>query len=219
MRAVAVVLLVLALGPAARAAASAAPAPWRWVFADEDDPKLARGAPVAHRWSPWHPAHDVPRFQLGYRRLWAAGIDGGTIAFDVGEIDYFPVSNLIRFGVDGEVGWGGGRYGLWYLLVGATLGVQWPARVTPFLEARFVAGLIGGDYQSQALVSWMYQGGIEGGIDVYYARRFFISAALGWTHPVYGGIDAAALMAHPGSDPVRKTLSADSLTIKVGLGL
>jgi len=68
------------------------------------------------------------------------------------------------------------------------------------------------------LISWMYQGGLEGGIEVYYARRFYVSAALGWTHPVYGGVDAAALMADPRSDPVRKTLSADSLTIKVGLG-
>jgi hypothetical protein len=214
MRVAAVVALVLAFGPMAAAAAPAAPP--RWVFPDEDDPKLARGA-SRRPW--WRVTHDVPRLQLAYRRLWTAGLDGGTTAFDVGEIDYYPVSGLLRFGIDGEVGWGGGHYDLWYFVVGATLGVQWPARVTPFLEARFVAGLVGGDYDHQVVISWMYQGGLEAGADIYVARRFYLSAALGWTHPVYGGIDVAALMAHPGSEPIRKSLGNDTFTFKLGLGL
>jgi hypothetical protein len=220
MRFTVAVLLLLGLTPYARAGhdgdAKVSSPSERWPLPGEDDPKLARGATPPPPW--WRPRHVVPRLKLAYRRLWTAGLDGGTAPFDVAELDYYPVSGLIRFGIAGEFGWAGGAYNLWSFLIGATLGVQWPARVTPFVEGRFVAGLIGGDYQQQTLVSWMYQGGIEGGIEVYYARRFYVSAALGWTHPVYGGVDVAAWMANPRSQPPRVTLSSDTLTVKVGLG-
>jgi hypothetical protein len=223
MRLALVFALLLALAPTARAddddpkLTRASPAE-PFALPGEDDPKLTRGAPPSSRpW--WRPTHVVPRFKLAYRRLWTAGLQGGSTPFDVTELDFYPASGLIRFGVEGEFGWAGGAYDMWYLLVGATLGVQWPARVTPFLEGRFVAGLIGGVYERQLAMSWMYQGGIEGGVEVYYARRFYLSAAIGWSRPVYGAVDVNALLANPGSEPIRKTLSADTLTIKVGLGL
>jgi hypothetical protein len=220
MRVFAAIALLLALTPLAGAdpeppqPALATPSPWVWP--DEDDPKLARGAPARHRW--WPVTHDVPRFQLAYRRVWAAGLTGGKLAFDAAELEYFPVSNLIRFGVEGEFGWAGGSYGQWYALFGATLGLQYPARVTPFFEGRFVAGLSGGSYLSQGVFSWMYQGGLEGGAEIYYASRFYLSLAIGWTHPVYAAVDVAALMATP-ARIVHKNLSDDSFTFKIGLGL
>ncbi len=192
-----------------------APAPWIWP--DEDDPKLARGA--AQRPRDWlHVTHDVPRFALSYRLLWTASLTGGKLPFDVGELEYFPVSNLIRFGVEGELGWAGGTYGQWYTLFGATLGLQYPARVTPFLEGRFVAGLSGGSYLGQSVFSWMYQGGLEGGAEIYYARRFYVSLAIGWVHPVYAAVDVAALMEKP-AKIIHKSLSDDTFTFKIGLGL
>jgi hypothetical protein len=222
MRAVAAVLWLLAQAAPARASDDddpkrARPAPVEtFVLPDEDDPKLARGAPPRRPW--WRVEHPVPRFKLAYRRLWAPAIDGGTQPFDAGELDFYPVSGLLRFGVIGEVGWGGGKYGLWYLSAGASLGVQYPARVTPFFEGRFVAGLIGGQFEGNPVVSWIYAGGLDGGIEVYYFRRLYVSAAIGWTHPVYGAVDAAALMANPHSTPILKTLSSDSFTFKLGLG-
>lgn len=187
-----------------------------FVFADEDDPKLARGAaPVRVPW--WRPRHDTPRFKLSFRWLEAAGLEGGAQPFDVAEMDFYPASGLIRFGVDSEFGWAGGKYGLWYLLTGATLGLQWPARVTPFLEGRFVAGLIGGELMGQTAVSWMYQGGIETGVEIYYAGRFYVSAAVGWARPVYGGVDVAQL--NTNQTIVRKDFATDTFTVKVGLGL
>jgi hypothetical protein len=208
MRAACVVLLLWAAGAAARAD------PARWVFPDEDDPKLARGE-VQAEW--WRAPHPVPRFKLSYRRVWAAAPEGGDLAFDAAEVDFYPVSRFVRFGVAGELGWGGGPYGLWYFVTGATLGLQWPMRVTPFLEGRFVAGLLGGSFTGQSAVSWMYQGGVDTGIEVYYARRFYVSAAIGWTHPVYGGVDVAQL--NENRVVVRKDFQADSFTFKIGLGL
>jgi hypothetical protein len=208
LRAAVVVVLLLGALPV-RAAGTP------WVHPDEDDPKLAR-VPVVAR-SYWRPTRPVPRLTLSYRRLWAAGLEGGNQPFDVGEIDFYPVSNLIRFGIEGEFGWAGGNYRLWYAGTGVTLGMQWPARVTPFLVGRFLAGLVGGSFMGSAAVSWIYQGGIDTGVEVYYARRFYISAAIGWVHPVYGGVDVAALNAN--KVLIRKDFANDSFTFRVGLGL
>lgn len=201
----ALLALVLLCAPAA--------AGERWVFPDEDDPKLAR--PEVHaRW--WDTHHDVPRFKLAYRRLWLAAPEGGDLAVDAGALDFYPLSRIVRLGIGAEIGWGGGSYGLWYVVTGAALGLQYPARITPFLEGRFVAGLVGASFMGQSAVSWIYQGGIETGVEAYYANRFYVSVAIGWAHPVYGGVDVAALQQ---SQLVRKDFSSDSLTFKVGLGL
>ena len=185
-----------------------------WVFPDEDDPKLARGD-VHRAW--WDSGHDVPRVKLSYRRLWAASPDGGDLPFDAADLDYYPVSRFVRFGVAGEFGYGGGTYGLWYFGTGVSLGLQWPMRVTPFLEGRFLAGIMGGSFQGQTAVSWIYEGGIDTGIEVYIASRFYLSAAIGWVHPVYGGIDVTQL--NENQTIVRKDFATDSFTFKVGLGL
>ncbi|MGZ3439985.1 MAG: hypothetical protein ACXVDD_10725 [Polyangia bacterium] len=186
----------------------------RWVLPDEDDPKLAR--PTVHaEW--WRTEHDVPRFKLAYRRVWAASPDGGDLPFDVAELDFYPVSKFVRFGLAGEVGYGGGAYGLWYFTTGASLGLQWPMRVTPFLEGRFAAGIVGGTFMGQSAVSWIYEGGIDTGIEVYYVRRFYVSAAIGWAHPVYGGVDVAQL--NQNHTVVRENFATDSFTFKIGLGL
>jgi hypothetical protein len=201
-------VVVLLLAGAARADDT------RWVFPDEDDPKLARSE-VHAAW--WNQPHDVPRFKLSYRRVWAASPDGGDLPFDVAGLDFYPVSKFVRFGISGEVGWGGGNYGLWYFVTGVSLGLQLPMRVTPFLEGRFVAGLLGGTFMGQSAVSWIYEGGIDTGVEIYYARRFYVSAAIGWAHPVYGGIDVAQL--NQNQVVVRKDFATDSFTFKVGLGL
>lgn len=186
----------------------------RLPLPDEDDPKLARPT-VRVEW--WRAPHDVPRFKLAYRRAWAASPDGGDLPFDIAELDFYPVSHFVRFGVAGEVGWGGGSYGLWYFVTGASLGLQWPMRVTPFLEGRFVAGIVGGSFNGQSAVSWIYEGGIDSGVEIYYARRFYLSAAIGWAHPVYGGVDVAQLQQN--HTVVRQSFATDSFTFKVGLGL
>jgi hypothetical protein len=187
-----------------------------FVLPDADDPKLARGAaPARTPW--WRPRHHVPRFKLSFRWLELAGLEGGRQPFDAAELDFYPASGLIRFGIDSEFGWAGGKYGLWYVVTGATLGLQWPARVTPFVEGRFVAGLIGGSFMGQTAVSWTYQGGIETGVEIYYASRFYVSAAIGWARPVFGGVDVAQL--NENQTIVRKDFQSDTFTFKVGLGL
>jgi hypothetical protein len=183
-------------------------------LADEDDPKLSR-RPVPRRW--WRPTHPVPRFKLAYRYLDLAGLSGGTQHFDAVGVSAYPLSTLVRLGIEAEFAWGGGPYQMWLATLGLAAGVQYPARVTPFLDGRFVAGVVGGTIMGATAASWLYAGGLETGIEVYYARRYFVTLALGWMHPVYGGIDVnAAAKTHA---IVMRDFINDTLTFKVGLGL
>jgi hypothetical protein len=187
------------------------------TLAAEDDPKLARGASVSRR--VWKNTHPVPRFKLAYRRLSTHGLENDTIDFNVVEIDYYPSSHYFRFGVDTEVGIGSDKYSSWFFTVGGAVGLQYPWRVTPFVDARFIAGLVGGSFMGQSAVSWIYMGGIEGGIEAYVAGRFYVTAAIGWAHPVFSGIDVQYVREHPTLAPARKDFANDTFTFKVGLGL
>jgi len=217
------VLLALLVAPAARAeeddpkiargaSVELEPAP----LPDEDDPKLARGAKVHRR--AFALRRVVPRVDLAYRRMSTAGLEGNTLDFNAFELDFFPISNIVRFGLDTEIGVGT-AYSAWYVTVGATLGLQYPWRVTPFVEGRFTAGLIGATYMGQSAVSYLYLGGLEAGASVYVFSRFHLTASLGWAHPVFSGIDVDYVKAHPMLDPARKSFAADTFTFKVGLGL
>jgi hypothetical protein len=188
----------------------------------EDDPKLARGEsaaprPTRRRWPVI--THAVPRFELGYRYLSMTGLDGASQPFHSATLGFYPVSNLIRFGLDTEVAFATDTYSMWTLSEGVALGLQWPARVTPFVEGRFFAGLIGATVAGHSGVSYLYGGGIDGGVHVYYAGRFYITASIGWIHPNYNGIDVSALLANPKSIPPTKLFTSDAFTMKVGLGL
>jgi hypothetical protein len=183
---------------------------------DEDDPKLARGAVTRRKLKL---DHYVPRVKLAYRRLTFAGLDSDTIDFNTIELDYYPFSSWVRLGIDTEIGIGSDKYSSWFFTVGGTLGLQYPWRVTPFIDGRFVAGLIGGSYLGQTAVSWVYVGGIDIGCEFYTVGRLLVTAAIGWAHPVFSGIDAAYVRAHPMLEPQRKELSYDTFTFKIGIGL
>jgi hypothetical protein len=197
------------------ALAPAPPRPPPAQLSDEDDPKLSRGAPVPRRW--WQPSHAVPRFKLTYRYLDLAGLQGGTQHFDAVGLSVYPLSSLLRLGIEGEFAWGGGPYQMWLTGLGLAAGVQYPARVTPFLDGRFVAGVVGGTIMGRAAASWLYAGGLETGIEIYYARRYYVTLAVGWMHPVYGGIDVNAAMKN--GSLIMRNFANDTLTFKVGLGL
>src|SRR6476659_2096911 len=101
-----------------------------WAQADDDDPRAAR---------------PVPRVKLAYRNFTTVGLEKSTdLPFHIIELDYYPSSGYLRFGLDTELGLNNGPYSAWFLTTGAALGFQYPGRVTPFLETRFVAGLMGG---------------------------------------------------------------------------
>jgi hypothetical protein len=208
------------------------------ALADEDDPKQARqvAGPAADPQFPRDPAaqitaqpppkpHAAPAFKLAYRLLTMQNLDGTDLAFNAGDLDIYAVSrNWIRIGIETEVGAAKGELeqhpsSAWYVAAGLTAGFQYPWRVTPFIEGRFLAGFIGGDVAGQTAISYTYMGGVDGGIELYLLDRFYLTAAIGWVHPIYRGVDVEYARTHPTADPVFKDFFNDTLTFKVGIGL
>jgi hypothetical protein len=184
------------------------------VLPDEDDPKLSRGA--LRRGRLWPITHPVPRLKVGYRRLTLPSPDGSALPFDLASVEAYPLSNYVRLGIGAEAGYSGSASSVWYATLGVSLGLQWPARVTPFVEGRFAAGLLGGAYLGDPLFGWTYVGGVDAGAEIYYLRRFYISVALGWAHPSYQAIQASYARTH---GDVMRGFSGDSFTFRIGLGL
>jgi hypothetical protein len=186
---------------------------------DDDDPKTSR-TPAVHKKRSSEITHAVPRVKLAYRYFSTVGLEKGVnLDFHAAELDFYPSSGYLRFGLDTELAFAGGRYDAWYLATGAALGFQYPWRVTPFIEGRFLAGLLGGSAAGATAVSYIYMGGIDSGIELYVASRFYLTASIGWVHPVYSGVDIDWVKLHPGIAPQRKDFSSDSFTFKVGIGL
>jgi hypothetical protein len=179
--------------------------------------------------------HANPRLKLSYRRFAVNGPDGDPIALDGGQLDVYPLSmRWLRLGLEAEGGRGSSdtervTASLWYGLVGVTAGIQYPARVTPFVEGRAAVGALGGSLSGTAVVggttvgadginatTLLYLGGVDVGVEVYAVGRAYVTVALGWVRPVYYGISAVALQA-TGATKTTK-VAADVFTFKLGVG-
>jgi hypothetical protein len=179
---------------------------------DEDDPKLARG---------FRRARPVARFDLSYRFLQIADPFGGSLPFHLIEATGYPLSGIFRLGVS-LAGGGAPRDSAWMFDVGLAAGLQYPYRVTPFLDLRFHAGVVGANIVDRNVVTYEFRPVLEGGAEFFIAGGFHLTAAIGWAHTVYGGVDANAIQQQvqaglkPKFDVIN--LSLDTVTARVGLG-
>lgn len=187
-------------------------------------------------------AHANPRLKLSYRRFNVGNFmsaSASAVPLQGGQLDAYLISRRwFRLGVEAEGGAGDASYSgqsaqLWYGMGGLSLGFQYPARVTPFVEGRFAAGALGGKMSGSIPVGYgasvnldntqvatlMYVGGVDAGIELYTFGRFYLSAAIGWAHPVYQGPDMAAMQANPSGGMQTKSISADTFTFKLGIGI
>ena len=227
MRALLVALLSLA--PAA-ALASDPPLPdYRPPVAEPGDADVTAEHPRAAA------PHANPRIKLSFRQFSIKGPDGNPVTLDGGQLDAYPLSRRwVRLGLEAEAGHGATDTAtvtadLWYVLTGLTLGIQYPARVTPFVEGRAALGALGGSLSGAATVAsttvtanginavtLVYLGGIDAGVEVYTIGRAYLTVAVGWAHPVYYGLSAIALQT-TGATRTTK-VAADVFTFKLGVG-
>jgi len=173
--------------------------------AGPDDPGLA--AILAEHAPPKEETftrEEGPGFKLGLRRFVIPDQAASDTEALLGSMDFYPISSYVRFGLGASGGVGRPRNDI-LVQANGSLGVQWPARVTPFLDFAFGGGI----YYRNMLVGqifWLHTLGIDAGVEAYVAGDFYVSAALGWIRPVLHG--AAA-----GQD-----LYFDAFTMKFGLG-
>jgi len=178
------------------------------------------------------PSHVNPRLKLSYRRFAVANLDGTSLWLDGGQLDVYMVSRRwIRWGLELE---GGAAHAalsdnpiaLAYGLFGMTVAFQYPARATPFLEGRAFAGVIGGRFDGAVTIAgssvmnasaatYIYGGGVDGGLELYTFGRAYLSMAIGWVHTTWHAVDFGKSQ----TAMVFKDLEGDSISVKVGIGL
>jgi hypothetical protein len=190
----------------------------------DEDPKA---------WWAWHHTHHrwafTPSAKISYRSFVIPNLDGSDLRLHGGEVDIYALSYpYFRLGIDLELGGAKGTVrnngqdmstNAWFLLAGLSVGLQYPWRVTPFIDGRFIAGFLGGDVAGKNALTYLYAGGIDAGIEVYFWSHYYFSLAVGWIHPVYRGIDWTYQMANPMADPKFVTVQNDSFTFKIGIGM
>ena len=187
---------------------------------EEDDPKLWRLAEKAR------PKRAVPTatFEVGYRWYRLPNLDRSEMPFHNVALSLYPVSiPWFRLGIDAELGFGSGTLEgkpnqAWTLVSGASVGIQFPWRLTPFLDFRFNGGLLGGDVAGETAITWIYSLGIEGGLSLFIVDRLHLSVAVGWLHTTYRGIDLVATRKTP-TMPVFQAFVGDTVTVEIGIGL
>jgi hypothetical protein len=182
------------------------------------------------------PERPSPRLKASYRLFAISGLQGGQLWLNGAQVDAYALSRRwVRVGVELEGGGGGATFSttpvrLSYGLLGLTAGVQYPARITPFVEGRFVGGVLSGQlegtltigsssYSGQSATTWMYGGGIESGIEAYVYGRTYLSLGLGWMRSTWHGIDVLTMMANPSNGMAYKNLTGDTFTLKIGIGI
>ena len=117
-----------------------------------------------------------------------------------------------------------------YGLLGASIGTQYPGRVTPFVEAHLAGGFmtasldrpltVGGvTVDSASGTTWLVVGGLDAGAELYVFRRAYLSLSLGWMRSTWASPDFDPNAPTAPSTFRITTVTADSLLWKVGLGI
>jgi hypothetical protein len=181
-------------------------------------------------------AHPTPRLKLSYTRFSIGNPDGSTIPLDALHLDAYPISQRwLRAGLELEAGRGSGTYmgdhaALSDYLLGANAGVQFPGRVTPFVEGRLAGGALTGHTEGPidiagvtvtqaSATTYLYAFGVNAGAELYVLGRGYLSLSLGWVHTTWRGATDSAPPGASTPDIVLTDVTHDSFLLKAGLGI
>ena len=167
----------------------------------------------------------APRLKLGYRRFpftrvvsAAPAITAGTLdpnrpeSFESLSLDLYAISWYLRVGLSTQFGWESGQFnrtGDYFFAESGSVGFQLPGRFTPFVEAIAGAGYMRRKQVDFALPTAYWQTGIDAGVEIYFARRAYLSLAAGYLHP--GNLYLMDQNLH--------SVKADTWSLKVGIGI
>jgi hypothetical protein len=175
----------------------------------DEEPALAR-PPAPGTSGFFRRAERGPRLKVGYRTFSVAEMGDRSARYHCFDAHYYIFSGLFRAATGFEGSYEDTPRSSFILALNLAAGVQYPSRITPFLDFIFGAGAYRRDIVETDLVGFTYQFGIEAGTEVFIAGGVFVSAALGWRRQTFR---------YGGNDQVETVLVYfDSLTVKVGLG-
>jgi hypothetical protein len=109
--------------------------------------------------------------------------------FDVFAAELYPVSNILRAGLTSEIGFASndsaGSHGDFFLAEAGSAGVQWPMRVTPYVEGSLGLGFLRRSLYNQDILTLLYTGGVDVGVAARLVGKATVAASIGWLRPVY----------------------------------
>jgi hypothetical protein len=161
--------------------------------------------------------------KLAYRRFPFArvGATAGTAtsapaptseSFESVSVDLYPMSWYLRVGLSTQFGWESEKFdrsGDYFIAETASVGFQLPGRFTPFVEALAGAGYMRRVMADRNLPTAYWQVGVDAGVEIYIAKRAYVSLAAGYLHPGNLFVMESSLM----------SVKADSWSLKFGVGI
>jgi hypothetical protein len=133
-------------------------------------------------------------------------------SFDSLSLDFYPMSSYLRVGLSTQFGWESSKFdrsGDYFLAESGSVGFQIPGRFTPFVEGLAGAGYMRRRQIDGTLPTAFWQVGIEGGVEIYVAKRAYVSVAIGYLHPGNLFVMQQSLM----------SVKTDSWSLKLGIGI
>jgi hypothetical protein len=171
---------------------------------------------------PERETYALPRVKLAFRRfdfvrIGASGSADGSVAseaFNSLSLDVYPVSSILRVGLSTQYGWESGSWlanGDYFAAESLSIGAQLPLgeRVMPFAETFGGIGYMRRLQFDRTVPTAYWQLGIDAGAEIYFARLGFVSAAVGYLHPVNGFAKLQEF----------QTVFVDTWSFKLGIGL
>jgi len=162
--------------------------------------------------------------QLGYRRfsfVRLGAVDSGagngkaaSEPFDSLSLDFYPFSKMIRFGISTQYGWQSGTFnsgtGDYFIAESFSLGIQRPRETwTPFVQGVGGAGYMRRFQFDRTVPTAYWQFGLDAGAEVALARHAFLTASIGYLHPVNGFAKVQSFT----------TVYVDTWSFKIAIGI
>jgi len=118
-----------------------------------------------------------------------------------------------------------------YGLLGVSLGTQYPARITPFIEGHVAGGFMTATLDRPVTIgtvtvndasgtTWLVVRGLDAGAETYVFGRAYLSFSMGWMRSSWASPDFNPYAPQASSRNLNiVTVTADSFLWKVGLGI
>jgi hypothetical protein len=151
-----------------------------------------------------------PMFKVSYRAFSIGDLSGRRNWYHCLGADRYFFSHYLRIGGGIDLGFDSSSNSNMIFDTNFTIGLQHPSRLNPFLDFVLGLGLYRRQILEQDLYGFLYQIGIDAGVDVFVSKRFFLSFALGWRRPAFR---------YSGDDEIEPYyLYFDTFTLRSGLG-
>ena len=179
----------------------------------------------------------APRLDLSITSFSIGNGAASTVPLQGLELDLYAItSSWLRGGFTLAGGRGNGTIsgadvGLRYGMLGVAAALQFPIRLSPFIQANLAGGVLAGNLDGSVAIpgtslsisggtaaTWIYTRGADIGVHLYALGSLHLTASVGWVRATWHAPDTAATVAAQSASLRFKDVTNDSLITKLGIG-